>query len=278
MRAGGVEARVAARAHVDHRRHVVLDQRLVDRKPVPIGQRRRVPVSAWDPGFRLTATNPYSLTQLLGQARLRIHARRLRQHRSQFAGNSFATRWISSLQIAAHVLLVSKPPMWCAMKLARGEKIVRSAPRSRISFSWFCSMLSRSSSPIRSSSAGRQGGVLESFDLAVAPVFERLGRGRVMAVAIDDHATSRSRTAEGTMTSPRMRSRAVRTSAARGFLRIGRIDPEFHRELTGRMLDGDRPRRPQAPARPSVTDPSRTQACRPSPPPARRSRRGRRAG
>ena len=37
------------------------------------------------------------------------------------AGNSFATRWISSLQIAAQVLLVSKPPMWCAMKLARGE-------------------------------------------------------------------------------------------------------------------------------------------------------------
>ena len=42
------------------------------------------------------------------------------------------------------------------------------------------------------------------------------------------------------MTSPRMRSRAVRTSAARVTLRIGRIDPEFHRELTGRMLDGDR--------------------------------------
>ena len=34
------------------------------------------------------------------------------------------------------------------MKLARGEKIVRSAPRSRISFSWFFSMLSRSSSSL----------------------------------------------------------------------------------------------------------------------------------
>ena len=35
-----------------------------------------------------------------------------------------------------------------------------------------------------------------------------------MAVAVDDHASTRSKAAEGTMTSPRMRRRAVRTSAA----------------------------------------------------------------
>jgi hypothetical protein len=71
---------------------------------------------------------------------------------AKWAGKSRDTRWISSLQMADHVELVSNPPMWCAMKLARGEKIVRSAPRSRISFNWFFSMLSRSSSsPMRSS-------------------------------------------------------------------------------------------------------------------------------
>jgi hypothetical protein len=40
------------------------------------------------------------------------------------------------LQIADHVALTLKSPMWCAMKLARGEKIVRSLPRSFISRSW----------------------------------------------------------------------------------------------------------------------------------------------
>jgi 4-oxalmesaconate hydratase len=39
--------------------------------------------------------------------------------------------------------------MWCAMKLARGEKIVRSLPRSRIFFSWLVSIDSRSSSELR---------------------------------------------------------------------------------------------------------------------------------
>jgi len=58
------------------------------------------------------------------------------------------------LHSAAQVALVSKLPMWCAMKLARGEKIVRSLPRSRIFLSWLVSIDSRSSSSlIRSSDA-----------------------------------------------------------------------------------------------------------------------------
>ncbi len=68
------------------------------------------------------------------------------------SGKRRLTRWQSSLQIAAQVALVLKSPMWCAMKLARGEKIVRSQPRSFIFASWFASMLSRSaSSPMTSS-------------------------------------------------------------------------------------------------------------------------------
>ena len=43
--------------------------------------------------------------------------------------------------------------MWWAMKLARGEKIVRSVPRSAIRWSWLFAMLSRSSSSLIASSA-----------------------------------------------------------------------------------------------------------------------------
>ena len=44
--------------------------------------------------------------------------------------------------------------MWCAMKLARGLKIVRSRPRSRISLSWLVSIDSRNSSSEIRNSAG----------------------------------------------------------------------------------------------------------------------------
>ena len=43
--------------------------------------------------------------------------------------------------------------MWCAMKLARGLKIVRSLPRSFIRRSWLFSIDSRSSSSLIFSSA-----------------------------------------------------------------------------------------------------------------------------
>ena len=66
----------------------------------------------------------------------------------KWSGKSCATRWHSSLQIAAQVELTLKSPMWWAMKLARGEKMVRSEPRSRIFFNWLVSMLSRSSSSL----------------------------------------------------------------------------------------------------------------------------------
>src|SRR6188474_3067737 len=79
-------------------------------------------------GFRLTATNPYSLTQRSSSGRHVFGSTPgdcgSMPQPAKCAGNRPATRWISSLQIAAHVELVLKPPMWCAMKLARGEKIV----------------------------------------------------------------------------------------------------------------------------------------------------------
>ena len=52
--------------------------------------------------------------------------------------------------------------MWCAMKLARGLKMVRSEPRSFISLSWLVSIDSRSSSSLifRSATRGLAAGSL----------------------------------------------------------------------------------------------------------------------
>ena len=53
----------------------------------------------------------------------------------KFFGNSVQTRWIRSLQISVHSFDTAKSPMWWPMPEARGEKIVRSVPRSRWSLS-----------------------------------------------------------------------------------------------------------------------------------------------
>ena len=66
----------------------------------------------------------------------------------KLSGKSSATRKHNSLQMAAQVELTLKSPMWWAMKLARGEKMVRSEPRCFISLSWLVSMVSRSSSSL----------------------------------------------------------------------------------------------------------------------------------
>ena len=48
-----------------------------------------------------------------------------------------------SLQSSDHARLVAASPTWCAIPAARGEKIVRSVPRSRCSLSCAPSRLSR---------------------------------------------------------------------------------------------------------------------------------------
>lgn len=62
------------------------------------------------------------------------------------SGNIATTRAIRLLQWNAHSSEIAWSPTWCAMADARGEKIVRSAPRSLMSFNWFCSIVSRISS------------------------------------------------------------------------------------------------------------------------------------
>jgi hypothetical protein len=83
VRAGRVEARVAARADVDHRRDVVLGHLLVDRVPVAVGQRRLLPVAARGVGVQVDRDVAVLLDALheFRDAGLRIDARALRQHR-----------------------------------------------------------------------------------------------------------------------------------------------------------------------------------------------------
>ena len=62
-----------------------------------------------------------------------------------------------------------------------------SAPRSRCSFSWFFSIVSRiSSSLMRAGVGGGSARILEPRELLVAELLMRVRRGRVVAVAIDD--------------------------------------------------------------------------------------------
>ncbi len=71
---------------------------------------------------------------------------------TKLSGYRPQTRATRSLQISDHSRLVASVPMWCAMKLARGEKIVRSVPRSRCIFSCAFSRLARISSSAMTSS------------------------------------------------------------------------------------------------------------------------------
>src|SRR5690606_19905007 len=100
-------------------------------------------------GFRLIPTAPYSLThfsssgtQVAGSTPGDCGSMAAM---TKLSGNSVATRWHSSLQIADQVLDTWKSPMWWAMKLARGEKIVRDRKSTRlnsshvkISYAVFC--------------------------------------------------------------------------------------------------------------------------------------------
>ena len=81
VRAGGVEIRIAGGADVHHRRHVQLDHLFVQRIPVPVGERRRVPVPAGGVGIEVAADEAqflHAALELRGAVGRR-HARRLRQ-------------------------------------------------------------------------------------------------------------------------------------------------------------------------------------------------------
>ena len=179
---------------MDHRRDVVLDHLLVDRVPVAVGQRRSRPVAARRIGVEVEATAPYSSTHLASsgmQVAGATPGSAATRRRQKWSGNRRLTREHSSLQIAAQVVDTSKSPMWWAMKLARGQKMVRSDPRASSARAGY-SRSSRGSRRRRCEAPRRGHGrrIRDAGDLAVAPRLQRLGRGGVVAVEVDDHAAS----------------------------------------------------------------------------------------
>ena len=127
VRAGEVEGGVAGRADVHHRRHVELDQLLVERVPPAVGERRLLPLAAGRIGVEVAADEAElvdAALELLDAVRRR-DARRLRQHadRREVLRVELQTRWIRSFCMRAQYTLIGASPRWCSMRAgARREE------------------------------------------------------------------------------------------------------------------------------------------------------------
>jgi hypothetical protein len=100
-------------------------------------------------GFRLQPTKPNSFTHRSSSAMELATGTPgdcgSWQTPAKVSGNS-PHALIRSLQRRVQAWLTASLPTWWAMVEARGEKMVKSAPRSLISRNWFCSIVSRISS------------------------------------------------------------------------------------------------------------------------------------
>ena len=184
----------------------------------------------------------------------------------KWSGKRRLTREQSSLQIAAQVDDTWKSPMWWAMKLARGLKMVRSDPRAFICLQLVA--LDRLADlvvgDLQIRDPGRRRRIRDAGDLLVAPRLQRLGRGRVVAVDVDDHGAPSVAEVE-------RQADVVLGDGARGVLRVeqvvelGVLQLGADRTAVGKAVHerGEPPREPLGP-------PDAAQAALPS------RRRGRR--
>ena len=213
---------------MDHRRHVERDQALVERVPERIGQRRRGPVAAGGVGVQVAADEPHLADAALelGDRAVERGAARLRQLADG--------REVVGVKIAdaTDQLVAGARPVEAGLGAAdvigpsprhAGENSVRSAPRSALQAKLV--VLDRFADLIVADAAvdGRgKRGVGEPVDLILAVALVRLGRRRVVAVAVDDHDGDAPRRRDdfsyrcaGTWTSPSNSFLAVRSSEAR---------------------------------------------------------------
>jgi hypothetical protein len=191
--AGGVEAGVATRADVDHRRDAVLDHLLVDRVPVAVGQRRFLPVAAGGVGVEVDADEavfPDALLQLR-DAGFRIDAGRLRQH----GRADEVVR--EQLRDAEAQLVADRRPGGTDFEVAnvvgheagtrREDGEVGAALPHLPKLVLLDGLAQLVVADLQFRCLGHQRRILDAGDLAVAPLFQRLGRGGVVAVDVDDH-------------------------------------------------------------------------------------------
>jgi hypothetical protein len=76
---------------------------------------------------------------------------------TKFSGSSAQMRWMRSFETLLHSMLIASVPTWCAMPPARGEKTVRSPPRSFWNLSCGATLFTSTSSLMaRSRDEGRR--------------------------------------------------------------------------------------------------------------------------
>src|SRR6516165_3683536 len=184
--------RVARGADMDHRRNVILDHLLIDRIPVAVAERRVLPMAAGGIGVQIDPDKPVFIDAAvdLGDTVLWRDARTLRQHRytdkvlrkqradpvDQLvagAGPGFADRRIA--QVVAHAGGARRKDRQIGAALALHLEL---ATVDRLA-----DLVVGDRRAWRQRLAG-----LVRLDLLAAPCFVLARRGRVMAVAIDDHA------------------------------------------------------------------------------------------
>ena len=131
---------------MDHRRHLELAELLVEQVPPAVGERRIGPVAARGIGIEIHADEAELREALqLWNAVLRRHARVLRlPDRREVVGQQCADAMDEVVRHAGPHDAGLLGPDQCAMPAARGEKMVRSEPRS------FCSVICGSTLRIRS--------------------------------------------------------------------------------------------------------------------------------
>src|SRR5262249_50421109 len=191
--AGRVEVGIARHAHVDHRRHIELDQLLVDRVPPLVGQRRILPVPARRVRIQVAADEAELLHAALElrDAVGRRHARRLRQ---------LADAHEVLREERAHPVdqvVADLRPVKARRRVAdmmthpgstrREDRDIRAALFLELELSF----VDRFSDLIVADADGalRAGarGLFQLGDLLLAVRLELLGSRRVVAVTVDDH-------------------------------------------------------------------------------------------
>ena len=193
MGARRVETRITARAHVDHRRNVVLDERFINRIPVSIGQRRRRPMSSGRIRVQVDGDEPVLLDAALQlrKAGLRVHAGRLRQHAAAGEGSREEIRHTMNQLIAdggpRRTRLESADMVRHEARAGREDREVGPALAHELQLILLDALAQLIVADAQFRNLWGLRWIGEPCDLAVAPVLQRLGCGRVVAVAIDDH-------------------------------------------------------------------------------------------
>jgi hypothetical protein len=193
VRASGVEIRIAGGADVHHRRHIEFHQLLIQRIPVAIGQRRGVPVATRGVRVEIAADEtqvpdaPFELRRAVGGG----HAWRLRQ--LAHADEIVRVQPHDAVdQIVAHAgpgeagglaphVVRHRRSAW------REDRQVRAAFTLQLQLSALEALADLIVADHRAS-PGRPRRILQGGDLRVAKGLQFARGGRVVAVAVDDHA------------------------------------------------------------------------------------------